>query len=917
MGLLRLAPWRRAPALLLRRPAVALALFAAALVATLPAAAAPQFLSSAQHATLHRQISETCLATVGLQITGPVAPPTLFHFKGDGYRYGADRYHRRLEVLAAHPVAGLAAPDSSGYVDVSVDLPDRPLPLPDLRGLRLLSKDGFTDQVTVMAGPVGEGLWLPHEYAEQQGIQVGDELVVTQRKGTSGVWPGPESAAAAVTLPVAAIYQDLRTAPLTDYWCGVESVYAGTSFEQADPDAVILPTALLDEDTLLTVGAITRSVLHQVINLPVTDPELTAPEAARLAADIQALQRTLAAQPDAFPNNWYDTTQFVSYLDGHQRRAALVRTGLLPPVLPITAAGSLIGLAVAAAAAVFWTQRRRSELTVLAAHGVGPGGLGLKAVLEAAPAVVAGTAVGWAAAWALVVGVGPSATLTPGTLPLAGAAAAGVGMLALILIGAVAAASCRRLADARPTGRRVAWWTRLPWELTLLAAAPLAWRLLTASEVAEDSGGVGVGTVVHVPARLLVTPILLILGTAVLTARVIAWWLHRRGPRRTPARPASLLAWRRGVRTAATTAVLITATATPVAMAAFAGAATGSIHTTAEASLRFRLGSGTVLSYPHLGVQLREDRQLPPPVPESLSAQATEVLWLNQQRLSGLHVDVAAVDPDTFLAGAFWDDRIPGADLRAALAQLTADDVPTVVVSRRVEPGPATLRLQGRELPVVVADVHPLPGARASYPLLLIHREVLEREFTPEELPAATPQLWISGEPEQTLAALTEEHLLDARVVTVDQHRVGAVYEPVTYTFQYLMALSLFTGLIGAVGLLLHLESRTAAYRRAYAMLRRMGLSARTHRRALLLEIGVPLLVGVTGGLVGALALSYGVRSGLDVQPERFPDTVLVLPLPVAGLIVATVVGFGLAASLLTHRRIHTANPAEVLRDAN
>ena len=158
-----------------------------------------------------------------------------------------------------------------------------------------------------MAGPVGEGLWLPHEYAEQQGIQVGDELVVTQRKGTSGVWPGPESAAAAVTLPVAAIYQDLRTAPLTDYWCGVESVYAGTSFEQADPDAVILPTALLDEDTLLTVGATTRSVLHQVINLPVTDPELTAPEAARLAADIQALQRTLAAQPDAFPNNWYGT----------------------------------------------------------------------------------------------------------------------------------------------------------------------------------------------------------------------------------------------------------------------------------------------------------------------------------------------------------------------------------------------------------------------------------------------------------------------------------------------------------------------------------------------------------------------------------------------------------------------------------
>lgn len=923
--LFRLTPWRRAPLLLLRRPAVALALAAAALVAALPAAAAPLFLSSAQHATLHRQIDTTCQTWSGVQIIGPVAPslPGVTR-QGQPLPLGIDRYHGRQQLLAEHPVPGLAAPTSSGYADVNVSLTDRPLPLPDLPGVRVLGRDGFADEVEVLAGPSGSGIWLPHEYAERQGIEVGDQLVITRRSRDPAFWSGDDIAThrtpdsvgtdVEVPLPVAAIYRDLRSEPVSPYWCGVEFVYAGTSLEQADPDAVILPTALVDVDTLLAIGETTRSELHQVIDLELTNLRLTTPAAARLAADIDELQNLLAAHPDLFPSSRFDQTEFVSYLDRYQRRAALVRTGLLPPVLPVTIAGTLIGLAVAAAGAVFWTQRRRHELVVLATRGVGPAGLGWKAVLESAPAVLVGTIGGWAAAWALVAGIGPSPVLAPGTMPTAAALAALTGLLALGLIGVVAAAGTRGLADARPASHRAGWWSRLPWELALLAAAPLAWQLLSAGEVADELGGAG--TVVHVPARLLVTPILLILGTAILAARLLSWWLRRQGHRRSPAAPVRLLAWRRAVRSAATTAVLIAATATPVAMATFAATTTDSIHTTADATLRFRLGADTVISYPHLAAQFSDGQDLPPPVPDTLADRTTEVLWFNQQRMNGLHVDVAAVDPDTFLTGAFWDSRIPGPDLAAAVSRLTADDPPTVLVSRRIEPGPATLWVQGRELPVQVANVQPIPGARPSYPLVLIHREALERAIPRSELTAGNPQLWIHGDSEQALAELTDAHLMDARVNTVDQHRVGAVYEPVTYTFQYLIALSVFTGLIGAVGLLLHLESRTAAHRRAYVMLRRLGLPAGAHRRALLLEVGTPLLAGLAGGLTGALGISALLRAGLDVQPDRYPDAVLVLPIPVAVTVTAVVVLFGLVSGLLTHRRIHTANPAEVLRDA-
>jgi|SRR5215211_207529 len=62
------APWRRAPLLLRRSPAVLLAVLAAGLILGAAAAATPLFLSSAANAALTRQIAEGCPPTVGLQV---------------------------------------------------------------------------------------------------------------------------------------------------------------------------------------------------------------------------------------------------------------------------------------------------------------------------------------------------------------------------------------------------------------------------------------------------------------------------------------------------------------------------------------------------------------------------------------------------------------------------------------------------------------------------------------------------------------------------------------------------------------------------------------------------------------------------------------------------------------------------------
>jgi putative ABC transport system permease protein len=900
--------------LLLRRPGVAVALLAAALVTVLPAAAAPMFLSSAQHATLHRQIDETCHWQVGFQVDGQLAPAAEFALGPDTV-LGAERYHGREAVVAEYPVAGLTDPLSTGYGETNGELTDRPMTFPDLSGLTLLAREGARDQVEVLEGPAGEGLWLPHEHAQLQGIEVGDQMRLSFRGNEPRPWNAPEDdersfagAPEPVTLPVAAIYRDLRASPDTGYWCGLADIYRGSEDPNADPPP---PMALVDIDTFMTVGETNRMIGRQRIGLAVIDPTLTASEAAALAADIDTLQMTLLQDHGAlFPRGFSDNTDIISYLGRYERRAELVRTGLLPPVVPITAAGTLVGLAVAGAAAVFWVQRRRRELTVLAAHGVGAPALGMKAVAEALPAVLVGTVAGWATAWALVAAVGPSPVLTHGTLPLAGAVAAVTGLVALLLIGRLASSGARGLTDARPVTHRRRWWGRVPWELALLAAAPVAWLLLADDQVADPTAG-GVGTVVHVPARVLVAPILIIAGLAILAARLATAGLRGRGLGRVPAGPARLLAWRRLVRAAATTAILAAATAVPVAMATFGSAATDSISTTADAQLRFNLGSDTVLSY---------QRELvgppPPPVPESMAGRATEVLRLNHQRLGGLIVDVLAVDPDTFTDGAYWDARISGPSLEQAVGQLSTGGTPTVVASRRIPPGPDTLTVGDQPIPVQVVATRPLPGAQAAYPLVIIHQDALRGAVSQEVLSTFGPRVWVAGGPERTEADIATAQLRPSRVVTVDDHRVGSLYEPVTYTFQYLIALSIFTGLIGAVGLLLYLESRTIAHRRAYVMLRRLGLSAGAHRRALLLELGAPVVAGLTAGIAVAVAIAYALRNGFDLDPDRFPDALLALPTGMAVVVAGAAVTIAIGASLLTHARIIRANPGEVLRDA-
>jgi putative ABC transport system permease protein len=896
-----LTPWRRAPLLLVRRPGVAAALAAAAFVAVLPAAAAPLFLSAAQNATLHRQVSTTCPSAVGVRISSLLAlSPAPF------LTPGSEVFRRRGEAAAAAAAPGLTTPVVSMISDANAEPVGRPSRAPNVRGLTLVGSNDYTGHLIAVEGPVGNGIWVPDQFAAAQGLRVGDQLRLSRRSQVAQRYEGLAEPTT-YDVPVAAIYRDLRSLPDQPRWCSMRDLYRGRPGQEFTNEPV-LPMALVDTGTFLAAGDAMQLRAIHAIEYALVDPGQPAPDAAALAARIGRMQTDLftGENQDVLGTDFFNRTTFASGLDRMVRRADLVRSGLLPPVVPITAAGTAVGLAVVAAAAVFWVQRRRQELLVLSAHGVGARALGVKGVLEALPAVLVGGAAGWAAAWALVRWTGPSPILSADAVPRASVAAAATTLVALLLVGMVAAARCRGLADQPGTHTRHLGWGRLPWELLPLAAAPAAWVLLAEARTADVEGGVG--DVAHIPARLLVVPILVIAGVVLLVGRLGARRLRRRGLARTPVRPAALLAWRRIVRDATTTAVLAGATAVPIAMAAYGAAVTDSIRTTADAEVRLLLGSDVVATLS----QGAATATAPPAVPDlpTLAGRTTQVTRLNAQHLGDLTVDVLVVDPATFASGAYWDDRMPGPTLADAMGLLRPGPVPAVVASSTVATGDATLNLLGELVPVEVVSARLLPGEQAGYPLVLMHRDAV-----PAAARDGGRQLWVRGNPVDVQDTMVAAKVPLARLVTADDLQVGALHEPVTFTFQYLIALSVFTGLIAVVGLLLYLESRTATHRRAYVLLRRLGLRAGAHRRALLVELGGPVLLGLVVGLGLAAGLASGLAAYFDIESSQPPGAILVLPYPLAGVVAATALVVATGAALLAHRRISRANPAEVLRD--
>ncbi|HEY7222040.1 MAG TPA: FtsX-like permease family protein [Micromonosporaceae bacterium] len=896
-GVLTTGPWWRGPFLLLSRAGVAVALLAAGAIATVPAASALPFLSSSRSAALHHQLAASCQWSVGATVESTLGTP-----KGnaeDPYNpdYAA-AVERRTEAtsLAAASVPLLGPAETTLITPVVYG--NSEIPGQTTYPMYLVYRQDSPEHLQVVDGTGGAGVWVPDVYAEFAGITVGDEMTIARIKGGEPT----------VTLPVVAIYRSLRDQPDQPWWCDLRGVYDLPAGNNPAPE-----TLFIDEPAFLSLpseflgpsfGGVGSGTARHRIAFPLTDLGLDIDQARRMVDGFNAARPALAEPTD---DDIYgqDNGVFVSSsMPSITGRADLVRASLLHPVAPIAATGALVGLVVVGAAAAYWVRRRQRELTMLAARGVGAGALAVKGVLEAAPALLVGTIAGWAGAWFLVSRAGPDPVISAEAAPGAAIAAAVTLALEIAVVLVVSGLTSRGLADQVRARRHIRVLRLLPYEVLLLVAAPLAWGWL-----GDERKSVGtdpaLGVVVHVPGRLLVVPILVVGGLTILVARFTVLVLRSRRATSTSSGAARFLAGRRITRQAVLVALLASATSMPVALASFGSTVTDSVRTTIADEARLYAGTDVVLT-------LRSPAEIPP----SLAGRATSVVRWGSARLGGVVTDLLGVDPDTFERVAYWNTSLGGESMHDLLAPLRAgsqSQIPTIVASGKVPAGVQKANWGSRDVlggTVRVVNTPALPAQYGGYPVALV-----PLSGTTDLASYGQAQLWVRGERSEVLAAAAAANLPVTRVLAAADLYANTLWEPLTYTFDYLTALSLLTGVVTLVGLLLYLESQAPQRRRAFVLLRRMGMSPGSHRRALLGELALPLLGGLVGGIAVAAGLTAALQSTFDINPDTLPDTVIAVPYNVLGAICTMTVVVGLAAVIYAQSRIGRANPSEVLRD--
>lgn len=890
--MLATAPWLRAPLLLRRQPAVLAAVLFAGLILGAASAADPLFESSVASAANAKQVAQRCPATVGFQAgtTGtlfgradPADAPGARGLEGATLLARRDQAVRRAGADVPH----LGAPRLTVFgAPLTVS---RPGDTGRSANGRLVHREGFAGHLQVLQAAGGGGVWLPRETAAFAGVRAGEPVALSQAGRT-------------VTARVAGVYQNLNRLPETDYWCPVGSlIYAAGLGNEIPP-----PPVLADRATLVDLeGKLRETRLQFTWELPLRGA-LSLPQSRRTAGGLPSLRTALTSGRDALfqPLGQLHlgdpgTLTVRSELPFVVQRSAGIVAAVRGAIVPVSSAGLAVALLLVAAAGSYWVDRRRREVVLLAAKGVGPATVALKAALEMVLPAAAGALAGWGLAIVLVKAFGPS-ELLDAAAPPAALLRVGVALLGgVLLLGLVAALRARALTE-RGIGVRSGAVGRIPFELLALALAALAFQRLQTHRPPVASGV----TVPRVDLLLLAFPLLFLSGTVGLGVRLLGRVTRRLRTAGERWPHAVHLAARRLSSASRLALLLLAAAALSIGVLVYAATLTLSVRSTLDAKARVFLGSDVSMALP--------DEVAPPP-----GLRATTVARLDRVEVGGGQVDVLAIDPATFERAAFWDSSFAARPLGSLLASLRsrgAGPVPALAlggvagqgsISFVTQPGDRSVSVPYR----VVGTVRTFPGSVHGDAMLVVDRHALGNLAG-----AAEYRLWARGRLEEAQAAVRQAGIATGIATVADQVLDVTSFLSISWTFGFLQSFGVLTGLITVGGLLLYLEARQRARKVAYVLVRRMGLSRAAHRRSVLVEVGVTLVGGCLLGMALSLLAARLVYPRLDALPDVSPSPLL--RTPVAALL-ATGAAALLAAWLAAwtaQRSADRTNAAEVMR---
>jgi putative ABC transport system permease protein len=852
------SPWRRAPLLLLRHPAVFLAIMAATAVLAIAASSGVLFLSTLDSAGLQTQASLDCpeRSMPGLAAEVPNSEEI------------PQARKRGLAALNARHPLGTPYAVEIGFATLQT------VPI------TFYSRAGALDHVTKVSGSDGPGVWMPDDYAKKLHIKAGETVRTTAGR----------------QVRIAGTYRAMYTSPfklanVPRYFCNwTDLIIRGLG------EVGVGPLLISDEKTLAQAA-------DQFPQVEIYDPipiESTSVEAAE-----QANRRADEAYTVFFENGGYSQPSNSTYaaapsattatLDAMIAKARDSRKGVGGSILPIDVAGVLVASLLVAAAGAYWAASRSREIRLLVARGVGPGPLALKAVLETAPAAVIGLAGGLAIANVLVRAVSPSSILEPGSTKFAIWAAAGATAFGLVLIAVIGAVASRD----RLVGVKRGWRSHAPWELLLLALA-----LYIGFHIQHEAGVTVDHTVIQVRPILVIFPLIGSLAVLLVLARLIALVLPPIRRRFSGGGTAFYLALRRLAGSRAISVGLIVCVALPGALLTYTSTITKSIKDEVDAKYRTNVGAERVMTVVGIG-NAKPD----------LKGVGTEVsIYGSVPRLPGdTQLYVLGVDPATFARFALIDP-----DQAALVKKLhpvaDGEPAPAIVVNAPADQDASKLTIKSSTFPLdVVGRLAVFPGLRVgSQPLVVLDASALRAvDRNADRL----NQVWTSAADHSAARSVVVAAGYTILADVTPQLIVSTTgLLPLTWIFDYLQALAIMIGLVAIVGLVFALAARTRQRTVSYVLSRRMGLTRVAHLRALLLELTILVGVGYLAGIgVGAGAFRI-ILGGLNVYPQFPPPAYFTTPVStwmLTGLVwVFIVVAASISVQLLADR----AKPAEILR---
>ncbi len=858
------ALWIAAPLALTRYVAVFAAVALAAALAAGAAASNPFVRAGVKSSSLRSEVRTASPYASGLSVVNSGGLPS-----GDlARRAAAVRFGKTLS-FAGPPVLTSQFP-AHVVTDVGNNLQ-----------VVVMARTDATAHVTPLSGS-GPGAWVSVATTQGSPVRAGATLKLTEIT---------DGKPAIVRLRIAHVYRSLETNLGDPYWANLLQEIRSEHADSPPPP----PFVLVDERTLVRLAQQLQVGVQNQFEFPVATKHLTYVGANTLEKTYTSLTRelqtagsrvgakmgcgrvvTFDGQPSCTVSSSLEAMLLIASND----------VGALSATIWLLSSCALgIALLVAAAAGVFLVRRRADEAQLLFARGESTVSFAVRTAIEALLPAALGVAIGLGAAFLALRISAPAGTLDHGTELTGIRDAVLAGIVAVLLLAITAGAAFPRRSDTgHPLWRRVA---RVPWEILPLAGAgAVLGLLLSGGGLAHTSSGDA-----HPSLAVFLFPVLAAAGVAGLVSRGV-----RRAARAVGGR-AALPVFLTVRRVAAARGLLIAViVAAATSLAVFAYATTLSSSVSRAIAEKAYVGNGSDVQ----GVVDPSEQIFDPlPFPATIvEVDSSDAFVSNGRPVSIVAGNLAEIGR-VIRWGPWSDDprrQIP------KLERATAPPGVLPVIASPTFPHIAAITDQGVRIPITVVARAPFPGMTVGQPGLLVSRAVLKRVAARHHIDdpgsGAGGLIWARGNPAEIEGILDASNIKPAFFTTFNLIRGDPSVRAGKRSYGYLRAIGGGAVVLALLALLLYLQARQRGQIVASALLRRMGMRARSDTAAIGLEAASIVLLAFLVGLVVAVIAAHLVAPHVDPLPQYPPGTSLVVPwieLVLVGL-GATVVAVPLAA---------------------